>query len=209
MATSRHQRNDYVGDVTAHPLDSAGLVLPDPSWPDRPGSAGALEPLRRFCNTTNRENGADAWRTTRELADWLAGEGYRPVGRLDPAARARLVALRDALWAGVRTGDFGVVVALAGALTVQVETAPGGVAVAPAGSGIDAVVGRLLLAAAAATAAGTLDRLKACDHCQWVFHDTSKNRRGRWCSMAACGGREKARAYRTRRTATATRTGPP
>ena len=192
----------------AHPVDSAGLVLPEPSWPDEPGSAGALEPLRRFCNTTNRENGADAWRTTRELADWLAGEGYRTVGRLDAAARARLITLRDALWRSVRTGDFAAVVAVAGPLTVRLATAPGGVAVVPAGSGVDAVVDRLLLTVAEATAAGTLERLKSCDHCRWVFHDTSKNCRGRWCSMAACGGRAKARAYRRRRAAAPTRTEP-
>ena len=51
--------------MSEHPVDSAGLVLPEASWPDRPGSAGVLEPLRRFCNTVNRENGADAWRTPR------------------------------------------------------------------------------------------------------------------------------------------------
>ena len=150
-----HQRTDYVGDVTAsaaHPVDAAGLVLPEPSWPDRPGSAGALEPLRRFCNTTNRENGADAWRTTRELADWLAGEGYRTVGRLDAAARARLLTMRDALWQGVRTGDFGALVALAGSFTVRLEPVPRGIAVVPAGSGVDAVVSRLVLAVADATA---------------------------------------------------------
>ena len=145
----------------------------------------------------------------RELADWLAGEGYRTVGRLDAGARARLVTMRDALWQGVRTGDFGALVALAGSFTARLEPVSRGIAVVPAGSGVDAVVSRLVLAVADATADGTLERLKSCDHCQWVFHDTSKNRRGRWCSMAACGGREKARAYRARRDATATRTGPP
>ncbi len=56
--------------------------------PIEPGSAGVLEPLRRFCNTVNRENGADAWRTPRELADWLADEGYGEIASID-AHRAR------------------------------------------------------------------------------------------------------------------------
>ena len=71
-----------------HPLDAAGLGLPEPSWPDPPGSPGVLEPLRRFCNTTHRENGADAWHTPGELAGWLAREGYGAVGAVDRAALA-------------------------------------------------------------------------------------------------------------------------
>ena len=61
--------------MEGHPVDSRGLMLPEPSWPDQPGTAGVLEPLRRFCNTTNRENGADAWRTVDELRAWLVAEG--------------------------------------------------------------------------------------------------------------------------------------
>jgi hypothetical protein len=181
-----------------HPLDSAGLVLPEASWPDRPGSAGMLEPLRRFCNTANRESGADAWRTPRELADWLAGEGYGEIGTVDPTGLARLVALREALWVGVCTGDFSSFAELSGELSVRVEADDGDVTLAPDGSGIEAVVVRLALTLCAAAASGALGRLKCCDHCRWVFHDTSKNRSGRWCSMAACGGRNKARAYRRR-----------
>lgn len=42
---------------------------------------------------------------------------------------------------------------------------------------------------------GPLDRLGACPGCGWLFLDISRNRRRRWCSMATCGGREKARRY--------------
>ena len=91
--------------TSGHPVDSAGLVLPEASWPDEPGSAGMLEPIRRFCNTVNRESGADAWRTPRELADWLAREGYGDAS-IDHAALSRLEALRDALWEGVCTNDY-------------------------------------------------------------------------------------------------------
>jgi predicted RNA-binding Zn ribbon-like protein len=44
-------------------------------------------------------------------------------------------------------------------------------------------------------------RLKVCarDSCRWAFFDTSRNRSGRWCSMAGCGNIVKMRrAYRTR-----------
>ena len=57
--------------------------------------------------------------------------------------------------------------------------------------------GLLLGLAAAAMLDGTWPRLKACpgDDCGWAFYDASRNRTGRWCSMAVCGSRAKARAY--------------
>lgn len=42
---------------------------------------------------------------------------------------------------------------------------------------------------------GPLDRLGACPSCVWLFLDTSKNRRRRWCSMNTCGSRDKSRRY--------------
>lgn len=42
---------------------------------------------------------------------------------------------------------------------------------------------------------GPLDRLGACPSCGWLFVDTSKNGRRRWCSMATCGARDKSRRH--------------
>ncbi|MFI6706021.1 CGNR zinc finger domain-containing protein [Nonomuraea sp. NPDC050478] len=42
---------------------------------------------------------------------------------------------------------------------------------------------------------GPLDRLGACPSCVWLFLDTSRNRRRRWCSMTTCGSRDKSRRY--------------
>ena len=106
--------------------------------------------------------------------------------------------MRDALWEGVCTNDYSAFAEASDVLTVRPEPAAGGLALTPAASGVDAVAARLVLAATSAASAGVLDRLKSCRHCRWVFHDTSKNRSGRWCSMAACGSRNKARAYRRR-----------
>ena len=52
-----------------------------------------------------------------------------------------------------------------------------------------------------AIADGSWHRLKACpnEECTWVFYDASKNRSAKWCAMARCGDRMKARAYRRRR----------
>lgn len=71
----------------------------------------------------------------------------------------------------------------------------------PRAEGLDAVLGRIVADLHAAIWAGEFPRLKACEResCRFVFHDRSRNRSARWCSMAICGAREKsARAYRRR-----------
>ncbi|TDC53574.1 hypothetical protein E1212_05210 [Jiangella ureilytica] len=66
---------------------------------------------------------------------------------------------------------------------------------------------RVLLWEVAASAVGLLtqgplERLGECPSCRWVFLDTSKNGRRRWCSMATCGTRDKSRRYYEARTST-------
>ena len=70
-------------------------------------------------------------------------------------------------------------------------------------AGVDGTLARLVGIVFTAMTDGTWGRLKACrnDRCQKAFYDTSKNRSGAWCSMARCGSRLKARAYRHRHTA--------
>jgi predicted RNA-binding Zn ribbon-like protein len=70
-------------------------------------------------------------------------------------------------------------------------------------AGVDGTLARLLGIVFTAMTDGTWGRLKACrnDRCQKAFYDTSKNRSGAWCSMASCGSRLKASAYRHRHTA--------
>jgi predicted RNA-binding Zn ribbon-like protein len=70
-------------------------------------------------------------------------------------------------------------------------------------AGVDGTLARLVGIVFTAMTDGTWARLKACrnDRCQKAFYDTSKNRSGSWCSMAGCGSRLKASAYRHRRTA--------
>ena len=48
---------------------------------------------------------------------------------------------------------------------------------------------------------GVWHRLRMCaaPDCRWVFYDTSRNARGRWCSMRVCGNRDKTRRYRGRK----------
>lgn len=50
---------------------------------------------------------------------------------------------------------------------------------------------------------GRLDRVGVCERCGWLFLDTSRNGRRRWCSMLSCGAKEKARRHYRRVTLTA------
>ncbi len=68
------------------------------------------------------------------------------------------------------------------------------------GVGVDRPIGELLMSVTGAMTVGNWNRLKVCanDACQRTFYDSSRNRSGRWCSMATCGNRMKGRAYRQR-----------
>jgi predicted RNA-binding Zn ribbon-like protein len=70
-------------------------------------------------------------------------------------------------------------------------------------AGVDGAIARLVGIVFTAMTDGTWTRLKACRYapCQKAFYDTSRNWSGAWCSMAGCGSRLKARAYRHRHAA--------
>ena len=48
---------------------------------------------------------------------------------------------------------------------------------------------------AADLVAGDHERLRYCPACDWLFEDQTRNGQRRWCDMADCGSRDKARRY--------------
>ena len=54
-----------------------------------------------------------------------------------------------------------------------------------------------------AIATGETARFRICanDACRWVFEDTSRAGRRRWCDMTSCGNRAKVRRYRSKQQA--------
>jgi predicted RNA-binding Zn ribbon-like protein len=176
---------------------------------------GELELVRKFVNTRDVEEGIDELDTPKALRRWLSSQGFKSKApRPTEADVRRAIALRESLRAlllannGERVDRRAVETlnAISDDLRLQVRFAPeGGSALEPAGTGVDAALGVLLGIVFRSTAEGTWPRLKACrfDTCQWAFFDHSKNRSGTWCSMAVCGNRSKARAYRERHRADA------
>lgn len=196
-----------------HPTDSQGRALPDGVWPPNRKAPPGLELVQRFCNTANLESGADRLADTSGLDDWLMAVGRSPI-RVATAGLARIIEVREALRAlAAANGEAGgsgpsaatQLVDLLDSIPLHLVSTAGGsgvvdVGVAPC-SPIDQFLGDVALSVARAAMDGTWPRLKACGNlrCRWVVYDHSKNRSARWCSMQACGGRNKAAAFRRRR----------
>jgi len=70
----------------------------------------------------------------------------------------------------------------------------------PDGAALDRMLWPVARSAAELLTADELARVRECasDSCGWLFLDTSKNRSRRWCDMAGCGNRAKARRHYAR-----------
>ena len=173
------------------------------------GAPGELELVRLFLNTHDVEEGTDQIGEPEALRAWLEGQGLDAGANVRRGDVRRAAAMRESLRALTlaNTGeplDPGAVptlnsIAADARLVVRFDE-HGHTVLEPAGDGADGALGELLAIVFRSMADGTWSRLKACreDTCQWAFYDRSKNRSGAWCSMAVCGNRAKARAYRQR-----------
>lgn len=188
----------------AHHVDSTGLSLPDAGWPPDRVAPGDLEALRRFINTTNLESGAERWRDVHDVRSWLAAEGHQAwdVTDRDIAVMIEFRELLRDLATANHNGDFAAPDRSDLLAGVRLGVARDGarLTVVSSSTGVDGMLGHMAAIAVRAGADGTWRGLKACrnDRCRWAYYDHSKNQRGRWCSMTACGSRQKARAYRAR-----------
>jgi predicted RNA-binding Zn ribbon-like protein len=71
------------------------------------------------------------------------------------------------------------------------------------GDPVEGALARLVESLAREVSQGQRDRLRLCanDECRWVFADTSRTGRRKWCDMATCGNKAKAARFRERRKA--------
>jgi predicted RNA-binding Zn ribbon-like protein len=180
---------------------------------DPPAGGSPPAPLRlieELVNTRSVEFGTDEISTAGAFADWLRARGLLADGGTvtadehDRALRVReglraLAALNNA----EPDAEPGALTDLAGLarelpLVLDVESRPP--RIVPRDPGPDATLATMLGAVAQAVADGTWTRFKACREpgCRWVYYDYSRNRSRTWCSMASCGNRAKARAFRRR-----------
>jgi predicted RNA-binding Zn ribbon-like protein len=179
----------------------------DASSAAAPGQLGLVQ---SFLNTSDIESGRDLLAESGTAEAWLAENRLASPGtEYDDADRGRLIEVRQALHELVEANGGGglkrrAVTTLNEAarrvrLGVRLHPVDGYRLVAE-GVGIDRPIGELLMTVTGSMAAGNWNRLKICanDGCQQAFYDSSRNRSGRWCSMATCGNRMKGRSYRQR-----------
>jgi predicted RNA-binding Zn ribbon-like protein len=194
-------------EIQSRTVTAAPAETPNPA-----AAPGDLEEVRQFANTVDVEGGSDSLATRDGAQAWLRARGLvSALYEVTDTERERLVVVRDALRQMLlhnAGGPFDAEAAAAiNAAAVHsplvMEASEAGMRLVPAGRGVDAVIARLLGIVVGAEANGRWPRLKIChmDACRWAFYDHSKNRSGRWCSMAVCGNRAKARAFRERQAA--------
>jgi predicted RNA-binding Zn ribbon-like protein len=180
-----------------------------------PAQALDLEPVIEFVNTVQFDPGEvdEHLGSPASLSAFFAAHG---LGKVDakPADLRRALEVREALrnLMGANNGeplDAEAVELLnrtaARAKVVAAFDDHASWRIEPASKGVDRALGLMLASVFRAMSDGSWNRIKACGNpdCRWAFHDSSKNRSGRWCDMASCGNRMKARAFRERERARA------
>ena len=68
------------------------------------------------------------------------------------------------------------------------------------GDPVDGAMARLAESIARELIAGETSRLRVCENgqCRWVFKDTSRTAKRKWCSMSSCGNRAKVARHRAK-----------
>jgi predicted RNA-binding Zn ribbon-like protein len=175
----------------------------------REPAPGRLQLVAAFVNTLDVEVGQDVLSDATSLAGWLIETGLLAAGTPDVTDEevAKTVELREAL-RSLLAANNGIGQVDLVRLNASTEDLPLHVVfegdrsatLRPGRDGVDGALADLVGVVFTAMTDGTWSRLKVCreDTCRWAYYDSSKNRSASWCSMAVCGNRAKARAYRAR-----------
>ncbi len=183
-----------------------------------------LETAFDFLNTIELEDGALVERLTSldTAVAWLADAGVAPdataitneaptPARNDALLR-RLITTRTALREVAHAVSHGeapsrgaideVNRALATRERIELVAADDGVRLGHShvGDALDDILARIAEPIVREIGNGHDDRIRVCanDTCRWIFYDESRAGRRRWCDMATCGNRAKARRHRER-----------
>lgn len=177
---------------------------------DRESAPGALGLVQAFVNTADLEPGLEALGDPGALSAWLVTRGLMaPTHTADEADLKHAIALREAIRGAIGANSGGSVypvdmATLNGAVSASRLLprfgADGRARLEPHAHGVEGALGRIVAAVFAAMNEEDWKRLKLCDSatCRWAFYDQSRNHSSRWCKMASCGNRQKAKRFRER-----------
>ena len=178
------------------------------SMADRQTASGDLGLIQAFVNTVDLQEGPEELTDPNTLKGWLVAKGLLDGSQEVEASDLRhAVALREAIRSVIGANSslpvYPVAIAtLNGAATASGLRmrfgADGRPRLEPAVSGVVGAMGRIVATLYSAMEEESWTRLKLCGSqtCRWAFYDRSKNHSSRWCTMASCGNREKARRFR-------------
>jgi predicted RNA-binding Zn ribbon-like protein len=181
---------------------------------DRQTADGVLGLIQAYVNTVDLEAGTEAFKDPNTLTAWLVAHGLMRQGQPGTGADLKhATAVREAI-RGVIGANSGITV-----YPVDIATLNGAAAASrlrarfgsdgkarlePEAGGVEGALGRVVAAVFTAMGEEDWERLKLCGShtCRWAFYDRSRNQSSRWCRMASCGNRQKARRFRERAKAT-------
>jgi predicted RNA-binding Zn ribbon-like protein len=180
---------------------------------DRETASGDIGLVQAFVNTVDLQDGPEELTDPDRLAAWLAGHGLMSSDTAVGAGDLKhALALREAMRGliGANSGlqvypvDLATLNQAAGQSGLRMRFGPGGrPRLEPEAPGAVGALGRLVAALYAAMQDEDWQRLKLCGSqtCRWAFFDRSRNHSSRWCTMASCGNRAKARRFRRKQRA--------
>ena len=166
--------------------------------------------VQAYVNTVDIQDGPEELSDPNTLAGWLVAHGLMEPGQEVSAADLKdSIAVREAIRGviGANTGatiyplDIATLNGAAAASRLRARFGADGKArLEPDAGGVAGAMGRMVAALFAAMADEGWTRLKLCGSstCRWAYYDRSRNQSSRWCTMASCGNRQKARRFRQR-----------
>jgi predicted RNA-binding Zn ribbon-like protein len=176
---------------------------------DRQTATGDIGLVQAFVNTVDLQDGPEELSDPNTLKAWLVANGLLDASQpVDAPDLRHAIALREAIRAviGANSGSKVYPVDIATLNEAAAKSglrmrfgADGRPRLEPEASGVVAALGRIVATMYAAMEDEDWTRLKLCSSqsCRWAFFDRSKNHSSRWCTMASCGNREKARRFRS------------
>ena len=181
-----------------------------PSMADRDNATGVVGLVQAYVNTVDIQDGPEELSDPNALERWLVAHGLMESGQeVSDADLKNAIAVREAIRGviGANTGatiyplDIATLNGAAAASRLRARFGADGKArLEPEAGGVAGAMGKLVATVFTAMADDDWSRLKLCGSstCRWAFYDRSRNHSSRWCTMASCGNRQKARRFRQR-----------